>query len=142
VEALVERYSERLVEDEALRGGLDDDEYQPLLDWALARLGTVSSACAAQGYPAGSVAFEQAAQQVLEVFRTADLALGERETAGPELTLSRLQLLDTLVAPPLFDEVAGGLARGRLEVLFSRPTAELEALSGAELASQIAAALG
>src|SRR6476659_9405186 len=38
VEQLAESFGTRLVEDEALRGSLTDDEFQPLLDWANARL--------------------------------------------------------------------------------------------------------
>ncbi len=48
VAARQEWAAERLLEDERLRGELTDDEFQPLLDWALATVDRVAAETAGQ----------------------------------------------------------------------------------------------
>ena len=68
-----ERAAERLLEDERLRGSMTDDEFKPLLEWALATVDRVAAATA--GEPDAVAAGEAEA-----------VAAGESEDVGAEET--------------------------------------------------------
>ncbi|MBI3966641.1 MAG: hypothetical protein HY329_13485 [Chloroflexi bacterium] len=74
--SLVERASERILSDEGLRRNATDEEFQPLLDWALAAVAT------RVGETPGD--FEPIVDQVRSILRAADAALGAEpaERAG------------------------------------------------------------
>ncbi len=141
-EQFAERLSTRLVEDETLRGSLSDEEFQPLLDWALGRVGELARSGSTLPPAAAPARLRKAESQVLELLRLADLAIGERAEADPGLVVSRFQMLDTLLAPPLLEQDAAGRARARLEALLAEPPERLQAAEGAELARRVAEALG
>jgi hypothetical protein len=137
VESLAERLSERLLEDESLRSGLTDDEYQPLLDWALERIGLVARHSAMLSPFAAVTSLSRAADQARELLRLIDLVLRDRETADPQLLRSRLEMLDTLLEPPLLDPERASTARARLEALLELPIEQLRRLPGRELVNRL-----
>ena len=142
---LAEWLSGRLVEDEALRRHLEDEAYQPLLDWGLTqaqRMTAGAGAGAAAAAPAAaSSPLEQAAEQLLDLIRTVDVAVGERQSASPELVRGRLELLDTCLQPPLFSQDAAARARARIEALLAEPPEWLQSAPDAELVRRVLEAI-
>jgi hypothetical protein len=133
-----ERAASRLLDDERLRGDLTDDEFQPLLDWALAAADRIVAETAGQSD-------EQAAPRVergLGVIRESVQAAGDAIAAHAEHDASRLrsalaalglgagdqradaamlrQLLDRKLAGP---EIAALIARRLTTSLDTAPTA-------------------
>jgi hypothetical protein len=141
VEQIAESISTRLVEDERLRGNLTDDEFQPLLNWALERVGQLRESHARLAPAAAEARLQRAGDQIFNLLRIADLAVGQRATATPDLVVSRIQMLDTLLAPPLFEEEAANRARARLDALLTQPAQRLQAASGTDIARRLAEAL-
>ena len=141
VARLADSLSARLDEDETLRGDLTRDELRPLLEWARARIGDLAQACASLPPAVAAARFQQAGGQLLDLLRTANLAIGARASASPDLVVSRFQLLDTLIEPPLFEADAAGRARARLEALLAEPPERLHAADGAKLARRLVEAL-
>jgi hypothetical protein len=141
VEQIAESISIRLVEDERLRGNLTDDEFQPLLNWALERTGQLRESHARLAPAAAEARLQRAGDQIFSLLRIADLAVGQRATASPDLVVSRIQMLDTLLAPPLFEEEAANRARARLDALLAQPPQRLQAASGTDIARRLAEAL-
>ena len=137
VEQLNESLTSRLVEDESLRGNLTDDEYQPLLDWALRRATELAESHAALPPRAAEARFNQTAGQLVELLRTIDLAVGGRSAVDPELTLSRFQMLDTLLTPPLLPGPVATAAQARLEALLSEPPERLQSEDGEALVRRL-----
>lgn len=137
---LAEWLSNRLLEDEALRRNLEDQAYQPLLDWGLAQAQRFTSAAAAPA-AASAAGLEQAAAQVLDLIRTVDVAVGERQTSSPELARGRLELLDTCLQPPLFSEVTAARARARIEALLAEPPEWLQSAPSEELIRRVLEAI-
>ena len=141
VAQLAESLITRLGEDETIRGDLTEAELQPLLEWARARIGDLERACAGEPPAAAAARLQQAGGQLLDLLRTANLAIGGRASANPDLVVSRFQLLDTLIEPPLFEAEAAGRARARLEALLAEPPERLQAADGAKLARRLVEAL-
>jgi hypothetical protein len=135
-----ERAATSLLDDERLRGDLADDEYQPLLDWALAVTDRVAAATGGLDDRSADSVLES---RVAEVKAIVSLA-GEAVAAHVEEATSR--------RTTLFEELAE-----RIDVMGLKPGAAEEAcrrlgeaadrlekdgdVSGAEVASSIAAAL-
>lgn len=142
VSELARSLAERLTEDETLRGNLSDEAFEPLLDWALRRVDLLAERCGARAPEVAEACFESGGRALRELLRVADLAIGQRAAQAPDLALGRLQLLDTLIEPPLFgaDEVTA--ARRRLAELLEQPASVLAGLADAELARRVVAALG
>jgi hypothetical protein len=137
VDQLAEALSERLVEDESLRGDLTDDEYQPLLDWATKRIEQLAESARPLAPATAERYFNQVADQLLELLRTIELAVAQRGGASPELVVSRLELLDTLLVPPLLTAPAATAAQARLEALLAHPPEWLRSVDGATLVQRI-----
>jgi hypothetical protein len=64
-----ERAASRILDDEGLRGDLTDDEFQPLLDWALAQTDRAAAATASLEDEAADAFTEAAVSAVREVLR-------------------------------------------------------------------------
>lgn len=87
VAARQERVASRILEDERLRGDLTDDEFQPLLDWALAAADELVASTAGQ-------TDEQADRRIdggLSAIRDAVAAAGDAIAAYAERDADRLQ---------------------------------------------------
>ena len=102
-EQLWSRIAERLLDDESLRGDLEDRAYQPLLDWALAAAEGCATTAAAAADP--SACAEACAAQLRAVVRAA----AQAAVAG------RNDELATLARPPVF--VDGEAVKERLAAL-------------------------
>ena len=141
VAELLERLSNRLVEDETLRGSLTDDEFAPLVDWANRRLAALAESSARLAPGPAEDHFNGVAGRVLDLLRTVDLAVGQRAEASAELVESRFQMLDTLLVPPLLDGPTAQRAQVGLEALLAQPPEELKSAHGVELIQRLVAAL-
>lgn len=141
ISQLAEALAERLVEDETARGELTDDEFQPLLDWALNRISELAQAYSTLPPRAAEARFNDTAGQLLELLRTVSLAVGGRGGATPELVTSRFQLLDTLLVPPLLPGPVASAAQARLEALLAEPPERLRTADGCDLVRRIVAML-
>ena len=137
VEQLAESLTLRLVEDESLRGNLTDDEYQPLLDWATRRIQELAGSYAGLPAAAAAARFTQTAGQLLELLRMIDLAVGDRSGVSTDAILSRFEMLDTLLAPPLLPGPTATVAQARLEALLAEPPERLAAEDGAALVRRL-----
>lgn len=137
VAQLAESLAERLAEDESVRGDLADDEFQPLLDWAMNRIQELAKAYAALPPRAAEARFNQTAAQLVELLRTVSLAVGGRDQASPDFVVSRFQLLDTLLVPPLLPGPVASVAQARLEALLAEPPEQLQAADGPSLVRRI-----
>jgi hypothetical protein len=141
IEDCAESLATRLVEDETLHGNLSDDEFKPLLDWAMTRIGELAESCSKLPAAQADTRFERASQQLLDLLRVVDLAVGQRAAASQAMVTSRLEMLDTFLGPPLLEEDAAARARSRLEALVSQPPERLQAAQGVELTRSLAQAL-
>ncbi len=141
VPELLERLSNRLGEDETLRGSLTDDEFAPLLDWANRRLAALAESSARLAPGPAEDHFNGVAGRVLELLRTVDLAVGQRAEASAELVESRFQMLDTLLVPPLLEGPTAQRAQVGLGALLAQPADELKSAEGVEVIRRLVAAL-
>ncbi len=100
-----QRIAEPLLEDETLRGDLDDAAFQVLLDWALAAARHCAAAAAAVQEPAAHAA--ACARQLRLLLRSATRTAidGQRD-----------ELL-ALIGPPAFTPAAAAAARTRLATI-------------------------
>ena len=138
-----ERAAGRILDDEGLRGDLADDEFQPLLDWALAQSDQAAAATASLDDEAADTFIEAAVSAVREVLRaTQDVITAHAEGR----TDDRREALDA-VSQVWKPSVVGGddtdLPRTLwrpLQELADRLDAEPE-LPGAEVATAIVSAL-
>jgi hypothetical protein len=141
IEDRAESLATRLVEDETLHGNLSDDEFKPLLDWAMTRIGELAESCSKLPAAQADTRFERASQQLLDLLRVVDLAVGQRAASSQAMVTSRLEMLDTFLGPPLLEEDAAARARSRLEALVAQPPERLQAAQGVELTRGLAQAL-
>lgn len=66
-----ERAAVRILDDEGLRGDLTDDEFQPLLDWAMAQTDRAAAATASQDDQVAGASIDAAVSAIREVLRAA-----------------------------------------------------------------------
>jgi hypothetical protein len=129
VAARQERAASRILDDERLRGDLTDDEFQPLLDWALAAADRLVASTA-------RLSDERAEQRIdggLSAIREAVAAAGDAITAYGEHDVERLRSALADAGIRARDQRAdSAIAR-----LLTEPT-----LSGPEVAALIARRLG
>ncbi|MFN8636846.1 MAG: hypothetical protein U0893_23610 [Chloroflexota bacterium] len=131
VAARQERAASRILEDESLRGDLTDDEFQPLLDWALAAADRVAVATAGLSDEVADGRLDERLGQIRESVRlAAEAVAAQSEEAAPR----RASVLSTLIQTV-------GVANPALTGLASRLAGRSD-LSGAELAAALADALG
>jgi hypothetical protein len=103
-DALEQRFAERLLEDEALRSALTDDEFQPLLDWALARVHSLAKAVEDPAASEAEAQMEDLTGGLAAVLRTVNDAVGARFELSPAEFAARLASLAEALRPPLVPE--------------------------------------
>lgn len=140
VAARQERMAERLLEDERLRGDLTDDEFRPLLDWALAASDTLAARTARLADDRADALLDAGLGQIKDVVLAAGAAVAAMLEAGAGARDSELARLAELVRPPLVPDDAVGEARARLSTGLESITRS-PGLAGAELATALADAL-
>ncbi|TAK31337.1 MAG: hypothetical protein EPO21_17730 [Chloroflexota bacterium] len=124
VELMAQTATETLIEDEALRGDLTDWEYQPLLDWAVARIAHCATQAADQEDPRAYL--DACIDGVRQILRAVGEALADRD-ASP---------IADAVSSPAVDAADVGAVRARLAELTLSDDNEMnarqivEALSG------------
>lgn len=84
-----ERAAERVLEDERLRGSLTDDQFQPLLDWALAAVDSVAVDTAGMPDPIAEERLRATFSRVRETLMTIDDA-AKAGGAGTQARLAEL----------------------------------------------------
>jgi hypothetical protein len=139
---LAERLTARLAEDESLRRDLTDDEFAPLAAWATRRVEALAGISTRLAPGPAEAYFNGVTSRLLELLRTLNLAIGQRASASPELVRNRLELLDTLLVPPLLDGPIAQRAQADLEALLAEPADRIQALDGPELVRRLVGSLG
>jgi hypothetical protein len=141
-DALEQRFAERLLDDEALRADLTDDEYQPLQDWALERLHERAGALADPGAPEAETELAQVVDGLREVLR------GVNDTVGQRLDLDAQAFTDGLAAivgalqPPLYgEEETAAAARQAVEAALPALAAHKDDDDAVELIQTLVSAL-
>lgn len=135
-----ERAAERLLEDERLRGDLTDDEFQPLLDWALVASDALVAGTAGLPDHEADTVVDGGLGQIKDGVRTAGAAVTAMLDAGTAARDAELARLAELIAPPLVSETEGQQARTRLDVALDPIRADVD-LAGHELATALGEAL-
>lgn len=106
------RIAERLLEDEALRGDLDDATWQPIQDWLLARVHHLAASTAPLEDTAAESALESGAGLLRNAAGTLVSAL---EAAGTTEAATRLESIHRDLRTPLIDpNVDARAVRGAL----------------------------
>jgi hypothetical protein len=100
-EALEQRFAERLLEDETLRADLTDEEFQPLLDWALDQLHVQAVALAAGTDEDAESQMDEVVECLREIVRPVNDAVGVRFDLSSEAFASRLGGVEDGLRPPL-----------------------------------------
>ncbi len=141
-DALEQRFAERLLDDEALRADLTDDEFQPLQDWALERLHARASALADPSAPEAETELAQVVECLREVLR------GVNDTVGQRLDLDAQGFTDGLASivgalqPPLYGaEEPAAAARQAVEAALPALAAHKDDADAVELVQTLVSAL-
>lgn len=135
VAARAERFAARLLDDETLRRDLTDDEFQPLLDWALGRLHERAATLP-------DPALEEVTAGLRAALRAANDALGQRYDLAPEAFAARLAALADTLRPPLYaTDAAAAAARAAVRARAADLAARKDTAEGGDLAADLAAAL-
>jgi hypothetical protein len=128
-----------LLEDERLRGELTDEEYGPLLDWALARLDRAAAASDAASGRAKRRRLETTLAQVRDAVDAIGRAVEQRaELSTAELTARLEPLLS--VDKRRQGGVRGGAA-GRVRAEIERIAARKDSLASTEIVARLVAVL-
>lgn len=122
--------AERFLEDERLRGVLDDATWQPLQDWLLRAAHTVAAATADLNDALAEELLDEGSSQAREIARVLADLLGDGEVPGP-------YDLEDLLHPPLFDEGRAIQAQRALGRIAAQPWGEI----GPDLAEAVTRAL-
>jgi hypothetical protein len=135
-----ERAAERLLEDERLRGDLTDDEFQPLLDWALAASDALAAGTAGLSDDRAAETIEAGLVRIRGIVVVARGAISAMLDAGAEGRNRELARLPDLLAPPLVGDDAVADVAARLGAALE-PIMASDDLAGNDLATALAAAL-
>jgi hypothetical protein len=143
VAARQERAAGRILEDERLRGDLTDDEFQPLLDWALAVTDRVAASTASLSDDEADSRIDAVIEALREAVNAAGAAIvahneGDTERRASELEFLAHQGIESVLG--LIPGLAPGMAAGRLSALADAVSVQ-DDLGGAEVAARIADAL-
>jgi hypothetical protein len=142
VEALEQRFAERLLEDESLRADLTDDEFSPLQDWALARLHERVAALADPAAPEAATDLESLVECLRAVLRAANDTLGHRFDLDAQAFSDGLMAIYDALEPPLYAaEGPANNAQLALQAVIPRLAARKDEAEGVELADALVAAL-
>ncbi|HWP29886.1 MAG TPA: hypothetical protein VFB73_11640 [Chloroflexota bacterium] len=140
--ALEQRCAERLLEDEALRADLTDDEFQPLRDWALEQLHQCVAALADPAAPEAEATMASVLDGLRAVLRAANDALGRRTDLAPAAFTDQLRVLCAALQPPLYPgEAQAATARRQVEAVLPSLAARKDEAAGEELVRALVAAL-
>jgi hypothetical protein len=138
-----ERAASRILEDESLRGDLTDDEFQPLLDWALAQTDRAAAATARLEDEAADAFIDAAVSAVREALRAAQDVIAAHAERRTDDRREALDAVSQVWKPSLVGgddtDLPHTLWRP-LQQLADRLDAEPE-LPGAEVATAVVAAL-
>jgi hypothetical protein len=138
--ALEQRYAERLLDDEALRADLTDDEFAPAQAWALDRLHARVAAQPAAG--AAEHELEQLVAALRAVLQALNDLVGRRLDLSSEQFAAGVEALGATLTPALYDSVAAmAAARERLRQQASALAAQKDTDDGAALVAALLAAL-
>ena len=141
-DALEQRFAEQLLDDEALRADLTDDEYQPLQDWALDRLHEQAGALADPAAPEAESAMASVLESLRQVLRAVDDTVGHRADRDAQTFADGLAPLVEAVAPPLYAaEGPANEVRQNVEAAIPRLAAQKDDLDGPALVQELVAAL-
>jgi hypothetical protein len=137
-----ERAAGRILDDEGLRGDLTDDEFQPLLDWALAQTDRAAAATASQDDQAADAAIDGAIMTIREVLRAAQDAVVAHAEGRVDDRRAALDAIGAVWTDGMHsaDEQPNPAIREQLTALADRLDAEPD-LPGTEITALIAAAL-
>jgi hypothetical protein len=143
VAARQERAAGRMVEDERLRGDLTDDEFQPLLDWALAVTDRVASSTSGLPDEEADARIDATIEALREVLSAAGAAIvahneGDADRRASELRFLAHEGIESVLG--LVPGVASGDTPARLSA-FSEMVAEQADLGGAAVAAGLANAM-
>jgi hypothetical protein len=139
--ALEARYAERLLDDEALRADLTDEEFAPAQAWALERLhARVTDLPALDA--AAEAALEELTTALRAVLRALNDLVGQRFDRDAAAFAAEVRALGDVLAPALYDQPSTvAAARARLMQLADALAARKDTDDGAALVSELLAAL-
>jgi hypothetical protein len=141
-DALEQRFAERLLDDEALRADLTDDEYQPLQDWALERLHARASALADPSAPEAETELAQVVDCLREVLRGVNDAVGKRLDLDAQGFTEGLASIAGALQPSLYGaEEPAAAARQALEAALPALAARKDDDDAVELIQTLVSAL-
>lgn len=115
-----ERAAGRLLDDERLRGGLTDEEFEPLLQWALGAIDQVVAGTAGEPEAVADERIDQALETIRRVLGVVDRALARRAEGSSTEFEAELRSLTEAVAPPLLLPAAVVGARARIDAALER----------------------
>jgi hypothetical protein len=117
-----ERLAERLLEDETLRGNLEDMAWQPIQDWALEILGDLARRTKDLDDPEAAPVLDRAYSSL----RQAIGALADIAEHGPESSeVSKpMETLRATLVPPLMDARTGSVRADRAAAVAARLKAD------------------
>lgn len=125
-----ERAASRILDDESLRGDLADDEFQPLLDWALAETDRIAASTMNMSDDEADARIEKGLDAIRDIVRAAGAAIVAHAEGDADRRSSALAFIGTRWG-----------ARNRFAAL-ARRLAPTPDLSGPEIAALIVEALG
>jgi hypothetical protein len=125
-----ERAAGRVLEDEGLRGDLADDEFQPLLDWALAETDRVAASTDGMADAKADALIDRRLDAIREIVRSAGAAIAAHGEGDGKRRAAELAFIGD-----------SGKAKARFDALAHRLDKEPD-LTGVEVATAIVEALG
>jgi len=141
-DALEKRVAEQLLDDEALRADLTDDEFQPLQDWALAALHERVAGLADPASPAAETEAAHLADCLRTVLQAANDTIGHRDDLDAAGFAEGLAAIPPALEPALYGaEGPATDAQQALTCLAPDLAARKDALDGVDLATALVAAL-
>jgi hypothetical protein len=139
--ALEACYAERLLDDEALRADLTDDEFAPAQAWALDRLHARVTALPALDATAEAT-LEELTAALRAVLRALNDLVGRRFDLDAAAFAAEVRALGDVLAPALYDRPeAVAAARARLAELADALAARKDTADGAALVAELLAAV-
>jgi hypothetical protein len=141
-DALEQRFAERLLDDEALRADLTDDEFQPLQDWALEQLHARASALADPSAPEAETELASVVDDLREVLRGVNDAVGQRLALDAQAFANGLASIVGALQPPLYGaEEPAAAARQAVEAALPALAAHKDDADAVELVQALVSAL-
>jgi hypothetical protein len=136
----LERYAERLLEDERARSNLTDEEFQPLLDWALDTLEQVTAE-PSPGTEQSASRSEAATAAIREILATVNDAFEDGQAGGAAGVAEQLRPLIDVIGPPIVRPDRVDVARRRIERAIESLAEQGGPVDGADITGRLAEAL-